>query len=113
MTTPTQNDGGPAFPHADFVQTIYDDNGRVSGSRLWEGQRGMSLRDWFAGNERIGQEERFEWKLCEDLAGPRPDATRQEDPLAWELWTATWMAKIRYIRADAMLAAREWKEGQP
>ena len=88
------NDGGSAFPFGDYTN---------------EGEQGMSLRDWFAGNEKINDSESFYWELCEALAGNRPDKDRKADPIAWTIWQAAWQAKVRYIRADAMLAAR--KEG--
>lgn len=89
MNTKKQiDDSGPAFPV------------------LRSDQAGMSLRDWFAGNEKINEGEAFEWELCEALAGPRPLKDRKTDPIGWEVWQATWQAKIRFIRADAMLAAR-------
>lgn len=91
------DDGGPAFPNTAKPMT-----GEVA-------EWGMSLRDWFAGNERIHREETFGWEVCEALAGPRPEKDQKTDPIGWEIWQATWQAKIRFIRADAMLAAR--KEG--
>ena len=61
------DDGGPAFPVA---------GGCVSSP-------GMSLRDWFAGQERIDPNDEFGVGLCEALAPP-PDP----DPVAWTVLTA-------------------------
>ena len=65
------NDGGPAFPHP------HED---------YRGQRGMSLRDWFAG------------QALEKASAPRS-------------LSADDIAKRAYYIADAMLAERE--KGQP
>ena len=95
-------DGSSAFPHLPYV----------TDSKNWsDGSKGMSLRDWLASNEKINDSENFAWEICEALAGKRPDKDRKVDPTAWEIWQAMWQAKVRYIRADAMLAAR--KEAQP
>ena len=105
----TQNDGGPAFPQHDVFQDCGIDGN--SGPILTQTIKpGMSLRDWFAGNERIDSGETFSWELCEALAGKRPEKDRVIDPVGWEIWQATWQAKIKFIRADAMLAARKRKE---
>ena len=72
------NDGGPAFP----VQSIYsEDHGTNS--------RGMTLRDWFAGQA---------------LAGMLINYTTQKFGVGEET-----CAKGAYLFADAMLAAREAK----
>jgi hypothetical protein len=92
------DDGGPAFPFGQISEaTGQPINGCFS--------EGMSLRDWFAGNERI-VDEGSNWELCEALAGKRPDGDWKSDPIAWQIWCATWQAKLRYIHADAMLKAR-------
>lgn len=95
---------------------VIDDGGPVaSGMEVHtqgESQRltpigGMSLRDWLASQEMISPEEGFSWELCEALAGKRPEKDRKTDPIGWEIWQAVWQAKIKFIRADAMLAARK------
>lgn len=102
MNTST-NDGGSAFPFGQISElTGQPINGWFA--------PGMTLRDWFAGREEISNEEVFSWELCEALAGPRPDKDRKTDPIGWEIWQSTWQARVRFIRADAMLAAREWRE---
>lgn len=93
------NDGGSAFPvHANHV---------VFGDKVVAAHEpGMSLRDWFAGQEKVDTNEQFEWALCEALAGPRPPGTYHSNPLEWFVWTNKWTAAVRYARADAMLVAR-------
>jgi len=99
MSTP--NDGGPAFP----VQPIYPSTGLVE-----YGTDGMTLRDWFAGQEQLKGWEEADGPITEALAGPKPDW--QKDPVGYIRWEARWRAAMKYIRADAMLdAARERKEG--
>lgn len=96
----SKNDGGPAFP------TGFTDAAGFA-------QEGMSLRDWFAGQEQLRDldlnDERPSLAMAEFLAGrPRPpdsaDSTREEIVAALR-WEADWRAAIRYIRADAMLRA--------
>jgi hypothetical protein len=91
------DDGGPAFARTGHECTNGD----------WVvPQNGMTLRDWFAGNEKVDPSEHFQWELCEALAGPRPIKSRATDPVEWEIWQAAWQARIRFIRADAMIKAR-------
>ncbi len=93
-----QNDGGPAFPSD-------------SACASWQCRKpssGMSLRDWFAGHETLS-----DWDVtgacmpkeaAELLAGrPCPTTGNYVDNLIWE---ADWRARLRFIRADAMLEAR-------
>ena len=89
------DDGGSAFPVA------YHPEGNSAD------QPGMSLRDWLAGQEKLVHAEDFSWEVCEALAGPRPTEDWKNNPLGWLRWSASWQAAIRYIRADAMLAARK------
>ena len=107
-TKPT-DDGGSAFPHGEIIAEQHDSAGNFSGNILHHESAGMSLRDWFAGREKISNDENFSWELCEALAGKRPEKDRVSDPVGWEVWQAAWQAKIRFIRADAMLAARKAK----
>lgn len=96
-------DGGPAFP----VPDTYHPNGQVE-----YGATGMSLRDWFAGRETLEGCEDLPVETLEALAGrpwPRlrwPGATA-EDRLNALAWNADWRARLKFIRADAMLRARE------
>jgi hypothetical protein len=71
----------------------------------------MSLRDWFAGMEKIDVSEDFGWELLEALSGPRPKGDWKTNPLEWFEWSNNWQAKVKFARADAMLSARERKEG--
>ena len=84
------DDGGPAFPVADISKTQCP---------------GLSVRDWFASNERIADAEQS-WELCEALAGQRPDGDWRSNALGWHAWSALWRARMRYMQADAMLKAR-------
>jgi hypothetical protein len=64
---------------------------------------GMSLRDWFAGQpDIVGSTLTISKEQGEALAGPRPD-----DPLDAFRWQCMVMASLRYIAADAMIAARK------
>ena len=90
------DDGGPAFP----VQAC-----DAQGCPIESMNYGLSVRDWFAGHEIIADEEQS-WELCEALAGKRPDGDWRTNPLGWDAWHALWRARMRYIRADAMLKAR-------
>lgn len=95
------DDGGPAFPCealADYRDT--------EATKF----KGMSLRDWFAGQEKIDHAEDFNWEVCEALAGPRPTGDWLTNPLDWFRWEASWRAAMRYTRADAMLAARNRRD---
>jgi hypothetical protein len=95
------NDGGPALPTAD----AYHPSGQIA-----YGRKGMTLRDWFAGQETLedldGPECSIQFYFLEALAGPKPIKPHCEDPIAWAVWESTWRANLKYIRADAMLKAR-------
>lgn len=81
-----RDDGGPAFP--------------VPWDRYVDG---MTLRDWFAGQpDIVGSTLTISKEQGEALAGPRPD-----DPLEAYRWQCMVMASLRYIAADAMIAARQ------
>ena len=98
-----KNDGGPAFPTS----------GWQDGSKT---PLGMSLRDWFAGNETLAEwdcpEASAPHKMCEALAGrPKPAngwaCNTHDEYIDMLRWEADWRAALKYIRADAMLKARE------
>lgn len=77
------NDGGPAFP-----------------SDLW-GNRGMSLRDWFAGQIAAGLAAADDHRRYREGCG-----------MTLEQWRAKCDAEDAdycYAKADAMIAAREAK----
>ena len=90
------NDGGSAFPVPDEY-----------------GATGMSLRDWFAGQEVLEDEcANLPTATMEALAGrPYPGAsgprTAAQDRLDVLAWNADWRARLKFLRADAMLRARE------
>ncbi len=86
------NDGGPAFPSGELK---FDD-----GDCKTAIHNGMSLRDWFAGQALVG--------LAADDDQPmelRKDETADE--ARRRVWSG--VAKVAYIIADAMIAAREAK----
>ncbi len=98
-----KNDGGPAFPQNDLAAYGI---GPSEG-----GNGGMSLRDYFA--IRINVPDNLEMKYAEALAGrlhPFPGATlsfaNREAALENARFWADAEAALRYIQADAMLAAR-------
>ena len=107
MSSSTQlfNNGGSAFPL------------HVPGDDITEyTQQGMTLRDYFAAQETLTGFEMGVDKLsvadAEILAGPMPGGEGfttidAEHQLAMLKWQAKWRAAIRYIRADAMIAARK------
>lgn len=79
MTTPTPDNGGPAFP-----STKQEDNGRGYGDLHEVHYPGMSLRDYFASKALAG--------IC-----AHPDTWGDGIPE---------IARTAYEIADAMLAAR-------
>lgn len=92
------NDGGPAFPQ------VWHPDMRCDPANT---PAGMPLRDWLAGNETITDIDASDKTLeaLEALAGREyPSKGSAMDRLRWE---ADWRAALRYLRADAMLAARE------
>jgi hypothetical protein len=86
------DDGGPAFPIM-----------RPTDPRIEYCDQGMTLRDWFAAQPDItGSTLMIAKEQGEALAGPRPD-----DPLGSYKWQCQVLAALRYIAADAMIAARK------
>jgi hypothetical protein len=86
--------GGPAFPGPSFTQSGYP-NGHAMG---------MTLRDWFAGQSAIAQDE-LGLDLAEALMGEKCPKY-QSDIIAAAEWWAAAEAKLRFIKADAMIADR-------
>lgn len=102
------NNGGPAFPQA----LTFDPAGEARTPGMYfANAEGMTLRDYFAANENIAEydfpEAGIPMSVAESLAGPIPDGAWVKNPLETMKWEARWRAAIRYIRADAMIAARE------
>ena len=87
------NTGGQAFP----------------GPHWSEGETGMTLLDWMAGQETIGDEELCA-EICEHHAGPRPTGDWRTSPVEWHEWEARWRAGIKYMRAAAMLTEKARRE---
>ena len=99
------NDGGPAFPFdwVDFQPTTGDQVVR-------EQFPGMTLLDFFAAHETLSDFDHPETSgpplgVAELLAGPAPDKCNGNTVARYE-WEALWRAKLKYIRAVAMLKAR-------
>lgn len=65
----------------------------------------MTLRDMFACHEVVKDDD-YPSALKVALAGTPPSGGWQTNPEQWMRWEADWRARIRYIRADAMLKAR-------
>lgn len=101
------NDGGPAFP------VCYQHENLETGEKeVTAAFHGMSLRDWFAGQERLADYDHPEVipnkEMCEALAGEKqPEGGWSGNRIEMLRWEAKWMSAMKYIRADAMLAARE------
>lgn len=87
------NDGGPAFPRPVSELRIAGDESRQA--EQWDGQDGMTLRDYFAAKALAGQ-------LASD-AHPDVVLERLMDSPA----KIADRAKFAYQLADAMLAERE------
>ena len=88
------NTGGPAFPLFDI------DIGKVC--------EGMTLRDYFASNlpdEPTGDD--YHAIIKESLVGRRQPVANQDGWIAVIQFEADFRAAWRYMRADAMLKARE------
>ena len=74
----------------------------------------MSLRNWFAGHEQLSDYDHPDIQVPKDmmteLAGPTPKRSDFKSDrlfvIACLRWDAKWRAEPRYIRADAMIAAK-------
>ena len=87
-----RNDGGPAFPVSGEFRVIREQSERDAAFMC-----GMSLRDWFAG--QVDLQDYDEACICAVVRGSSDieDYPREE-------------ARIRYKKADAMLAERGRRE---
>jgi hypothetical protein len=105
-----RNEGGPAFPCPRYVNA----NGETFSLSEFDGENGMSLRDYFAAHApempdwfRPATEEQRP-NVPEMASAAEHDATMD----AW--WGRVRLARISawpWVYADAMLAARERKGG--
>ena len=85
--------GGPAFPcHADIIPSKDRD------------YAGMSLRDYFAAKAMQG--------IVSSIDGEDNYRRLRGHAAAAELSVSEWIARDAYKQADAMLKAREVKNGQ-
>lgn len=74
----------------------------TAGQQVYE--TGMTLRDWFAQGAEV-LDESLSWPLARALMSSEcPDYAK--DPILAFTWWAEVEAKARYIKADAMLSAR-------
>lgn len=90
----SEKDGGPAFPRPHVVAD-------ANLSAFHAGAEGMSLRDWFAGLERMSPTDSW-WEVNYQVeVGGFPSIVL--DPETYMKALAEW----RYQMADAMLAQRE------
>jgi hypothetical protein len=96
------DDGGPAFPQIKSAITAFDEDGVPLGSGITGFDRGMCLRDWFAGMAMQGllaKEGCQSDTLTQTLIGTDP--SRDAEMFAFS------DAERAYCYADAMLAARK------
>jgi len=108
-TTPKINDGGPAFPWQIEVKagSFNPFRGRVVPPNECdiEVYEGMTLRDWLAGQESLSDCD-LQISAMEQIVRKRSPKFA-ENPLAYMTWEAEVRAVLRYIRADAMIRARQ------
>lgn len=109
-------DGGPAFPVSTSLEA--GQYGHQDGPQTWQFP-GMTLRDYFATHEQLDPNESIGLGLAERLAGRPHPGPRDEggklkagaDPVEGAIFWADAEAAYRYLRADAMLRAREANHG--
>lgn len=97
------NDGGPAFPVADYDHRTFSPETVSETRRLLSG---MSLRAYIAANIRIEFEVDIEPDQAESILG-RSVPTFEADPVGnLEFWAAL-RARLCVIEADALIAELE------
>lgn len=96
-------DGGPIHPIAEIRD--------ADGNGIMEGWRGMSLRDWFAGQIEMARDG-ISHTWAEALMGGKAPDWGMGDDLACLHWWAEAEARARYLHADAMLKARATPTGE-
>ena len=100
--TKATDDGGSAFPGVtEYERLRRSDTGQTHAVFPAAVSPGMSLRDYFAATVDIDQ---FDTAYGVALAGPMPPLSER---VAVMEWYAKANAAMRYILADAMLAARK------
>ena len=95
MTTRT-DDGGYAFPHPALANEGFCPSYDMGG---------MSLRDWFAGQQNLLDGD-VSQSMAEALMGEKHPAS-DVSVLGRVKWWAEAEARYKYLCADAMLAARK------
>jgi hypothetical protein len=113
------NDGGPAFPGEqghDGCGTCKREIG-ADGTIQWLNlNQGMSLRDYFAANYKVAHDSDGDIQgASQDVIGavvdiPYPPMDENNKSKTWQdrvRWQIQAEAKLQYMHADAMLAARE------
>lgn len=99
------NDGGHAFP-------IPINPGETWNSEKHGNPNGMTIRDYFAAHEIISFDE-LGYSDKAALAGESPERevseTDEQFIRRYVRWDAEWRSALKFIRADAMLKAREVK----
>lgn len=102
MSDTNKKDGGPAFPCP-------------SDDAYTRDMTGMSLRDYFAAHETLSDlelpESAFPFELLVELAGPMPPGMEYENTIEKAIWDSKWRSALKYMRADAMLKARNQQNG--
>ena len=94
-------DGGPAFPVADYDHMVFEPKTVAETKRDLSG---MSLRDYFAAHTAITLDDYGVLYASSIVGRGMPDFAA--DPLGNQLFWAEFRARMRYAEADAMLAAR-------
>jgi hypothetical protein len=102
-----RKNGGPAFPQPDLSGYGM---GPVEGQNGQYQMEGMSLRDWFAATMPIRESDPSISFATDVMSSAPPSPDWGDAPEDVERWWAMAEAKLRYMRADAMIAAREGKE---
>ena len=90
-----RHDGGPAYP----LQSI--------GPDFAPGYAGMSLRDWFAGQAHVSDYEFKDVDTAAQVLGIDPPFDDSDAELV--RFAARMKAALRFMEADAMIAASEGK----
>ncbi len=105
-----ENNGGPAFPQ----QVMYSENHGFTPASAYTDETGVTVLDFFAAHEPLADFDNgnatIAKKLAEQLVGHGEPPGCLEFPLVALRWEAEWRAKLRYLRAEAMLAEKLRRE---